>query len=956
MKKKMFKKKSIVLVSAVLFLFGVSLIGVWAVDGYVSKENTSGVGNNQNAENVNAGEVVNDFARFDANNNGTCDYLETNISTFISRYGSVITYDNESHNLVIKLDKSMAADAVKKSADLVKFKVTEIQIVDVDHNTKNVLNGAAVGQYISSTYNVLTFDDALLVKNRNTDSYVSYAIKIEPDGFNDELITQNCGQGSSFFIVLNYEHGGKAVHKKEVLTKYSYPSSTATAFNCNGYQNWVPDSFDYKFCYDFTNAKNSNNYYYFKDGTDKYSKISSTAKKFTCNAFNVLDSNVAAMISNNKEYQYINKSYLAGEISTTKDTGLTYYFNYGGQDANGKGTNRVNAGDVKCKVTCKEAVSVEYGVPVATTAGLCFEYNVKVTSRVKCDASSPNPPPDVKDDYCTPVPECFHDWGEIRKAAGPDEDFDDCVIGCDGGKYTDSCVDQCYKEVYENDLLLASTTAINKNSSINGTKLALYGGNTMDRDKSCDGKGKYTINSKGVISWNPPQCYGRYYVDHPNSIGYHTCTKTNSEGGGISSDCGCDAVCKWADCSKNDYLNPGEAQRDIDANNNTYNSAVKICNKFSTCNTTTATFSMEVTLNSYDNHGNDVVVHLPFDKNANNTSDRINFNNTSNLVSCTNNTASQGSNTTIISTDGCYSCNKNISQIKDKNKYLAEWGFSGTWINNKSGEISYIKQGDTWTQYAHKFCTPLDIHETNADWWLYYYKQKYGNDTSFAYNDEEYLEKAYCRTGSDSVSVKYPNIPTKQSEISIDYNILGKARNFGFFEWNIDVSCFYAYARLDGGCNDEQKQRIRSVDLNNLFPNADGTPLTTPTESGRSPGFNWGYHATNLDKDKNYTSSPGEYMRFVQSKGYTIYSDKYLDYEILLTRENIRVLKDAKRNYTDYLGSYNVDSVVNYLSPLFRGSNPMFTNSNGSKIPNEQALACNNMENHSSTKCQDLTK
>ena len=111
-----------------------------------------------------------------------------------------------------------------------------------------------------------------------------------------------------------------------------------------------------------------------------------------------------------------------------------------------------------------------------------------------------------------------------------------------------------------------------------------------------------------------------------------------------------------------------------------------------------------------------------------------------------------------------------------------------------------------------------------------------------------------------------------------------------------------------------------------------------------------------MDKDKNYTSSPSEYMRFVQSKGYTIYSDKYLDYEILLTRENIRLLKDAKRNYTDYLGSYNVDSVVNYLSPLFRGSNPMFTNSNGSKIPNEQALACNNMENHSSTKCQDLTK
>ena len=959
MKKKMFKGKSIVLVGAILFLFGVSLIGVWAVDGYVSQENTSGVEDNQNTENVNPGEVVNDFAKFDANNNGTCDYLEANISTFISRYGSDISYDSGSHNLVITLDKNRAADAVKKSANLVKFKVTEIEIIDVDNETKNVLTGAAVGQYISSTNKVLTFDEALMVKNKNTDVYSSYSIKIEPDGFNDELITQNCGVGSSFFIVLNYEHGGKSIHQKEELKKYSYPSTEATAFNCSGYQKWDPNSFDYKFCYDYTKAENSNNLYHFDptNNKNKFSDLSSTAQKFTCNAFNVLDSNIAAMISNNKEYQYINKSYLAGEITTKKDTGLLYKINYGGQNSAGVGTHVLET-PVKCNVKCKEAVSVEYGVPVATTAGLCFEYNIKVTSRVKCNASSPNPPPDVKDDYCTPVPECLHDWGEIRRAAGPDEDFDSCVVGCDGGKYTDSCVDQCYQEVYENDLLLASTTAINKNSSINGTKLALHGANTMDRDESCNGKGTYTINDEGVISWKPPQCYGRYYVFHPKSIGYHSCTKTNAEGGGISSDCGCDATCKWTDCSQDEYLNPGEAQRDIDANDETYNKAVEFCKKYSTCNTTTATFSMDVTLNSYDNNGNDVVVHLPFNNNSSNKDDSITFDDVGGNIKCTNDTISKGANTTIISTDGCYSCNKNTSNLtdEDKNTYITEWGFPGTWINNKSGEISYIKQGDTWTQYTHKFCTPLDIHETNADWWLYYYKHKYGNDSSFAYNDEEYLEKAYCRTGSDSVSVKYPSIPTKQSEIPIDYNILGKTRNFGYFEWNIDVSCFYAYARLDGGCNDEQKQRIRSVDLNNLFPDSGGTPLTSPTESGRSPGFNWGYHATNLDKDKNYTSSPSEYMRFVQSKGYSIYSDQYLDYEVILTRENIRELKDANRNYTDYLGTYNVDSVVNYKSPLFRGGNPMFSKTKGNKFPYEQALACNNMENNSSTKCQDLTK
>ena len=205
MKMKMFKKKNIVLIGTFLFLFSFSLIGVWAVDGFVSQESTSGLSESQNLETGDGENVSSDFGQFDANNNGTCDYIEANIDTFISRYGSNIIYDNTNHNLVVKLDKNSAASAVRNAANLVKFKVTEITIVDMDNDTKNVLSGPAVGQYISSTNKVLTFNEPLLIKNRNTDVYVSYSIRLEPDGFNDELITQNCGSNSSFYIILNYE-------------------------------------------------------------------------------------------------------------------------------------------------------------------------------------------------------------------------------------------------------------------------------------------------------------------------------------------------------------------------------------------------------------------------------------------------------------------------------------------------------------------------------------------------------------------------------------------------------------------------------------------------------------------------------------------------------------------------------------------------------------------------------
>ena len=147
--------------------------------------------------------------------------------------------------------------------------------------------------------------------------------------------------------------------------------------------------------------------------------------------------------------------------------------------------------------------------------------------------------------------------------------------------------------------------------------------------------------------------------------------------------------------------------------------------------------------------------------------------------------------------------------------------------------------------------------------------------------------------------------------------------------------------------------RIRSVDLANLFPAEDGTMLTSSDVSGRTPGFNWSAYATNILKDSDYTSRPSFYMTWVQSHGNSIYDSEYLDYEINLSKDDIRQLKKEDRNFTQFNGTIINNSVSTYKSDLFRGDHALLTNVN---VPTEKALLCNNIKNYRSSECEDFQR
>ena len=139
-------------------------------------------------------------------------------------------------------------------------------------------------------------------------------------------------------------------------------------------------------------------------------------------------------------------------------------------------TDKLSTGETPevCRVRCYEHLTVKYSPPVATKAGLCFTYKVTVKSKTNCgiwyntDLFTTEKMKGISKDMCAPVPVCSND--ETHTQAGPSEEFDKCVNECDGGKYSQTCINKCYNKVYKK----------NTKSSENETKASNMSENYSD--------------------------------------------------------------------------------------------------------------------------------------------------------------------------------------------------------------------------------------------------------------------------------------------------------------------------------------------------------------------------------------------------------------------------------------------------------------------------------------------
>ena len=686
---------------------------------------------------------------------------------------------------------------------------------------------------------------------------------------------------------------------------------------------------------------------------------------------------------------YLNKDYYYS-TATTIDGEVKYVYNF----APG---NTVTDTQQACKRTCEEAVKVEYGPPVASKAGLCFEYKVKVSSYVKCTAEVIAQPPKQFSNYCNPAPICYSVGGTLRslEQAGPKEQFDQCINSCDGGKYSEKCSIKCYNEVYGKsnkklainyeDALLAKTAMATESSlysqaqclkdNTNYFGCYVYNGDEIQwlsnlnyAVEKVNGKEEVVFKQ---VTWNQRYALGRWYLDrvykqkdgtyldqwnknanYVRSNGGYDITAiydwcTASTGNDLSclryvadqqgiyrsnkNNSLCTDNCHWRYkgdaedkankttglCKRtpnsvdgNDYLNPGTIEQDAKANQAAYEDAVRSCIGTASCSEKTAEFTISLT---YDTTTNEVkkqnTITFPYDtkKDA--------------LAANKANEIKDRSRTSILAYDGCYDKNKNI-----QNHYMTEWSFPGTYIHNKTGEISFQRPAvtDGWYYDDKKFCMPLDADSVNAKWWEWY---KLGNmngcyDTKDV--EKELAGKAGTSNGYNITAKTYNTDDTGKPDAK---------KGFGYFGWGFDIKCFYALrnemcnVNKDGCCAPATKESngvsnytFRSVATNNLFPNAKAENVIDPDK--RDIGFNWTSKALSMKND-DYVVDPVKLIEHIENGAAGLYSNDStnLDYQFYLTPATLAKIKSYNNNndYASWNGTVDlVNGIKVYQSNLFR--------------------------------------
>lgn len=637
-----------------------------------------------------------------------------------------------------------------------------------------------------------------------------------------------------------------------------------------------------------------------------------------------------------KSTYYVNKKYLYDSESHDITANYTYHFNADNTVSKTESTS--------CKVTCEEGVVVEYGPPVASKAGLCFQYKIKVTSNVRCYMSAEPKKPDVPS-TCTPAPVCVTKKGLSFRQGGPNEDYDSCVNKCDGGKYTKACSKKCYNKVYGSSSTSSTTKTTSSTNTYSTSKLA-NNDFSLAACQAMNGGGCYQ-RSNGRIYWKTNVVTGSMSgkTTYLEGRWYHTSgwygTATGSSGlygvfrndGFYRRDKGstyCQDSCSWTGCSGDYYLNPGYAQKDYDNNVQVYKNLVKQCKAATSCSESTATFAIKVNYSTDEADTEGKWIYFPYStKNDKDSKDKL-----SSYGSSTKENTASDKNSTILSYDGCYQDNNEQGKF-----YQAEWSFPGSWINNKTGEISYKdKSGSTgWRTMPNKFCVPLDAKNVNTKWWNYYYSRVMAGSNS-SFNDY----KDQCFKDSNVKGVD-------------KYNIVGETTKFGKFNWDVTVSCFYA---LNGGnkndsntCTNTSKSRVRSVDLENLFPAKDGSK-SDQNSVGRKPGFNWStYASTKNVAETGMAVDPSVYLTDIQNLGYSIYGNDYLDYEFNLTPSDLKQLraitKESNHNYTSYSGTSKISDKTGVTRYTMSNNVSQYA----TKKANASARECNNMINYESSQC-----
>lgn len=148
---------------------------------------------------------------------------------------------------------------------------------------------------------------------------------------------------------------------------------------------------------------------------------------------------------------------------------------------------------------CTETVTVTFDTPRAlTAAGAAFTYPSTITVSRQCTPYQVIAPQFKT--QCKYTVEC---WGGPANhtgeaGAGPNDKFDSCIMQCDGGSYTQNCIDSCYSSVYENqatDSLITSFNFFTENYTAAERTATISGCNSGSIGKVWPGRTRLPLSS-----------------------------------------------------------------------------------------------------------------------------------------------------------------------------------------------------------------------------------------------------------------------------------------------------------------------------------------------------------------------------------------------------------------------------------------------------------------------------
>lgn len=490
---------------------------------------------------------------------------------------------------------------------------------------------------------------------------------------------------------------------------------------------------------------------------------------------------------------------------------------------------KVNS-NVACESICTEVLTVKYGPPKAVKAGQCFESEVIVKSSIECKSkvNFPPPTPPKKSETKIPYPVCQH-GGIWTGQAGPSEAFDQCVKSCDGGEYSQKCIDKCYNETENIENIESSIEGVNFSldqnitkqsnvlkiankrcpnpanySNINDLVNAVW--DYMHEDGNIKLHGKFIKDSEG-IKWkaNNQSCrwdnYAPWYFltqtrtrrTVSSDINVRAKYGTWCWSNGRARDCygyspdswgfkrqvtagGCGETCHYKGYDASTF-NESTNVSDTDYTKalKDYNDTVDKCTTSSSCKNTTSRFTISFANDSNKKgtsnpNGTSGKIVQICDSNDNTDSSRFKSS------SCFKWNSSINYNNKVANASG------NLNMIKDldsqcagndnkKDHYYTRISFPGDWVKNKGGKVTHTEPKDItfYKKHDNQYCLDRDFGNINVSWWNW--SELYAKD---------------------------PNKKNIVDQNSLFYNILNTISDFGYFGWNFDVSCFFAVQNNPG--------------------------------------------------------------------------------------------------------------------------------------------------------------